>query len=91
MNCKNTWLYLVNGVVFWLIFGVFRVGLYGAGLWHMWRTRYIWASPSVESPLGMRMFAGALVIGYLLQLWWFPLIGRSIYRHIKRADAKRRK
>lgn len=35
---KGKW-YLVNGAVFTLVFGAVRVVLYGAGLWHIWKTK----------------------------------------------------
>lgn len=35
---KGVW-YLVNGITFFFVFTVSRIGLYGAGLWHMWQTR----------------------------------------------------
>jgi hypothetical protein len=58
---KGNW-YLANGMVFTLVFGTVRVGLYGAGLWHVWHTR------CAALRLGARSAAAALQLLYAVCL-----------------------
>lgn len=40
--------------------------------------RRVWMNPNVPQALGVRLFATGLVLGYVLQLFWWPLILRMV-------------
>ncbi|KAK9915790.1 hypothetical protein WJX75_004146 [Coccomyxa subellipsoidea] len=80
---KDGTLYVANGVLLTILFFASRVVSYGAGMWHLWGLRDVWAAPG-QDPLNTAL-VGLFFLGYVLNLYWMQAILNGVLRALSRS------
>ncbi|BDA44408.1 probable TLC domain-containing protein 4 [Coccomyxa sp. Obi] len=80
---KDSSLYVANGVLLTILFFASRVVSYGAGMWHLWGLRDVWAAPG--QPPFNPVLVGLFFLGYLLNLYWMQAILHGVVRALSRS------
>lgn len=89
LDRKEGNLYLLNGLLLTFLFFTARVICYGAGLWHLWGLRDVWAGP--KEPVTNYVLVALFCLGYLLNLYWMQAILKGAIKALTRSKASKQK
>ncbi|CAL5218506.1 g193 [Coccomyxa viridis] len=84
---KESNLYLINGLLLTFLFFSARVICYGAGLWHLWGLRDVWAGP--KEPVTNYILVALFCLGYALNLYWMQAILKGAIKAVRRPTTKK--